>query len=297
MAQIFHPSMKVVSRDSVIKATLVVLYFTGHTLLLLAFTSSAAAQEPAILTADAFALGAGTVQLSYGAEYSVKDAGFVLPVYPPMPGEVRELTRLFPLSIRIGVAANVDVIVGWRGRLIARTGGDATYTDWGDPSVFTKITLTDTGRPFAAGVLFGVKIPSARYLPARLGSDAMDAWFLAASAWRFVNGEIRLNAGAAIVGDPRFTGSQDDMITGSALALWRPLTGAAFFVELYGFTGPKEEDDKLQLRGGTSLDAPFGTFSLYALGRVAGSPYDFSTAFLGTPEWGIGASLSHRFGL
>ncbi|HLF13410.1 MAG TPA: hypothetical protein VI932_00790, partial [Bacteroidota bacterium] len=123
--------MKVVSRDSVIKATLVVLYFTGHTLLLLAFTFSAAAQEPAVLTADAFALGAGSVQLSYGVEYSAKDAASVSFDDPrTLPPALRYLTRALPMSARIGVAANVDVIVGWRGRLIARTGGDATYTDW-----------------------------------------------------------------------------------------------------------------------------------------------------------------------
>ncbi len=255
------------------------------------------AQEPAILTVDAFALGAGSVQLSYGAEYSAKEEDVTVnnspPAIPPTPSPF--LTRLMPLSARIGVSHNVDLIFGWRGRLIGSVDNGQTYRDWGDPSVITKITLTDTGLVSAAGLLIGVKLPSARYLPARLGSDAMDAYFLATFSHRFGRGEFRANAGVGIIGDPRFTGSQDDIFTGSALVLARAVEQFAIYTELYGFTGPRENDDKLQLRGGASFDAPFATLSVYALGRIAGNRYDFSTAFLATPEWGIGASLTHRF--
>lgn len=255
-------------------------------------------QEPAILSADAFALGAGRVEVSYGAEYVVKD-GRLDAVFEggshTLPA-LRYLTRVLPFSVRIGVSANVDVIVGWRGGLIARPDIGPSHSDWGDPSLTTKITLTDTGGPAAAGILFGVKLPSTRYLPAGLGSDAMDAYLLATVSRRFApGGELRANAGVGIVGDPRFAGSQDDIFTGSAMALWRPAERLALFAEVYGFTGPREDDDKLQLRGGGSFESPIGTVTLYGLTRLAGNPYDFGTAFAGSPEWGIGGSLTHRF--
>jgi hypothetical protein len=254
------------------------------------FTAGPArAQEPAVLTADAFPLGKGVVRLSFGFERSGKDDS-----HPA--GELRSLTRILPASARFGLSDNVDVIAIWRGRLVAETGDGTGYEDWGDPSLFTKITLTDTGLPYAAGVLFGFKLPSSRFLPARLGSDAMDGYLLAAFTHRSGGFEARANAGLGVIGDPRNTGSQDDILTGSVLALWRPGGGVEIHAEAYGFTGPKEEDDKLQLRGGASVGLPFGTLTAYGFGRIAGSAYDFATAFTGSAAWGVGASLSHTFG-
>ncbi len=273
------------------RVLLLVAFLAGH--------GALRAQEPAILSADAFALGAGRVEISYGAEYAVKDDRLDI-IYedgshslPPL----RYLTRVLPFSVRIGVSPNVDVIVGWRGGLIARPDIGASRSDWGDPSLTTKITLTDTGGPAAAGILFGVKLPSTRFLPAGLGSDAMDAYLLATVSRRFApRGEVRANAGVGIIGDPRFAGSQDDILTGSALAHWRPADRVALFAEMWGFTGPREDDDKLQLRGGGSFESPIGTVTLYGLARLAGNAFDFGTAFAGSPEWGIGGSLTHRFG-
>ena len=247
--------------------------------------ASFAAGGPGIITVPATSLGPGRMEVSYGLDYSVKNGVDA--------GDLRKLTRVLPLSVRFGVSRGVDVIVGWRGGLIARSADGAKYSDWGDPSVSTKITLTDSGRPVAAGLMFGFKIPSTRYLPHRLGSDAADVYIQAVAAQIFSGGEFRVNAGVAISGDPRFAGSQDDMLTGSAILMITPAGPFGVFVELAGFTGPKEDDDKLQCRGGTSFDAGFGTVTLYGNAQLAGNARDFGTAFEATGSWGIGASLTH----
>jgi len=106
--------------------------------------------------------------------------------------------------------------------------------------------------------------------------------------------EGRLNVGAAIVGDARAAGSQDDMLAGSAMLVARPGPGWSVFAEICGFTGPKEDDDKLQFRGGAGADAGFVAVSLYGNARLAGTPVDFGTAFEATGSWGLGVSFSHN---
>jgi len=246
-------------------------------------------EPPACVTVPASALGTGNVLVSYGADLGVKNG--------VAAGEPARLWRVLPVTARVGVSSNVDVTASWRGRLIARSSDGAPHADWGDPSLFTKVTLTDSGATPAAAVSFGFKVPSTRYLPHRLGSDAADLYFRALGSTTFSGGEVRFHLGAAIVGDPRFTGSQDDMLTGSVMLIVRPAGGWDLFGELHGFTGPKEEDDKLQLRGGAGVDAGFGTVSVYGNARLAGSAIDFGTAFEATGSWGVGLSVTHRLRL
>jgi hypothetical protein len=247
---------------------------------------SGAQEGPAGISVPAAGLGTGRMLAGYGVDLAVKEG--------VGQGELRRLWRVFPFAVRMGVSPNVDVIAAWRGGLVARSGDGEKHSDWGDPSVFAKITLTDSGSPLSAGAMFGFKVPSTRYLPHRLGSDAADLYFQAIAGRSFGGGEIRLNAGVAIIGDPRFAGSQDDMLTGSATFIVRPADGWEMFTGLYGFTGPREDDDKLQLRGGVGVGAGIGTVTVYGNARLAGSPVDFGTAFEGTGSWGIGASMTHH---
>lgn len=251
-------------------------------------------QEPSVLTVDPRPIGRGAVELSWGAEYAEKPDTDYLEDAPGRFAPV-ELTRILPFSVRAGISSNADVIVSWRGRLSASDATGRRMEDWGDPSIFTKITFTDSASPASAGALFGFKIPSSRYLPARLGSDAMDGWILATAGRRWERVELRINAGLGILGDPLHTGSQDDVLTGSAYASVEPPAAPALFAEVHGFTGPKEDDDKLQLRGGLSVGTPVGTVTAYGFCQAAGDESDFGTAFVATASWGFGASLTHRF--
>jgi len=223
--------------------------------------------------------------VAYGFDITVKNG--------VGPDGLQRLWRVLPVVVRVGVSSNVEVIGSWRGGLVARSTDGTKHSDWGDPSVFTKVTLTDTGSPIPIGVMFGFKIPSTRYLPHRLGSDATDLYFQLLASHTSGRAEIRVSGGAAIIGDPLHAGSQDDLLTGSAMVIVRPADTWGLFGELRGFTGPKEDDDKLQFRGGAGFDAGIGTMTLYGNARLAGSTIDFGTAFEATGSWGCGVSLSH----
>jgi len=134
--------------------------FTGRRIVLppaillatLIISSPSPAQEgPAVVSLPATALGPGRILLSYGADLSVKSAA--------AGEELGRLWRVLPISLRIGISRNVDVIGSWRGGLVARSADGGKHCDWGDPSFFTKITLTDTGGPTAAALAFGFKVP------------------------------------------------------------------------------------------------------------------------------------------
>lgn len=274
--------------------------------LLPAATLPLPAQEPSLFTADPFPVGAGRVLVSAGVEHVVKDADPGVAGGAgdagPVPPRLRRLTRIPTFLARAGAAENVDVIAGWSGRLFAADAGGASHADWGDPFLAASIAVAGAGGPSVVAVLFGVKLPSTRYLPAGLGNDATDAFFLGSWGGRFDRFEARVAAGAAIVGDPRNTGSQDDLLAGSASGVWRASDGVSLLAELFGFTGPREGDDKLRLRAGVSV-APGGgppnpgwSVTLHGLGRIAGDRRDFATAFLGTADWGFGATVTVAVG-
>jgi len=255
---------------------------------LLVTTLPSPAQEwPAGTAVPAAAIGKGRLEVSAGSDLGGKNGA--------APDEPARLWRVLPAGFRIGVARNVEVAGTWRGGLLARSGDGMDHSDWGDPSLFTKITITDSGSASAAAVMFGFKIPSTRHLPHKLGSDAADLYFRFLASRESGPVEIRMNGGVAIIGDPRYAGSQDDLLTGSAMFIVRPADGWTGFVEMWGFTGPKDDDDKAEFRGGAGFDAGFGKVGMYASARVAGSPVDFGTAFEASGSWGVGFSFSRVF--
>lgn len=252
---------------------------------------SAHAQRPAIQTVDAPALGSGMLEIAVGADYAVKNRS--------VPGsDMNRLLRLFPFEARFGVAHNVDITVGWRGRLVARAENGTAFSDWGDPYLSTKVVLTDTGSPGPAVALFSeVKIPSSRYLPHRLGSDATDVFLkllLSQTAGEFT---VRVNAGLCIIGDPRAPGSQDDIYSGSIAVALPPAGGVTTFVEVYGFTGPRDDDDKLQVAGGFAGRIGPGEILLSGRHKISGTPYDFGTAFESSEAWGVAVAWRCRFSM
>ncbi len=252
--------------------------------LLVTARPSPAQEWPAGTAVPAAAIGKGRLEVSAGFDLGVKNG--------VGPDEPARLWRVLPAGIRIGVARNVEIAGTWRGGLLARSGDGEQHSDWGDPGLFTKITFTDSGSTSSAGVMFGFKIPSTRHLPHKLGSDAADLYFRFLASRESGPAELRVNCGVAIVGDPRFAGSQDDLLTGSAMFILRPGDGWTWFGELCGFTGPKDDDDKVQFRGGAGFDAGFGKVGLYGNARVGGGPVDFGTAFDASGSWGVGISFS-----
>jgi len=255
------------------------------TLTFLLASVSASQEWPAGVSAAADGPGKGRMTVTTGFDLSVKSGA--------AGAELRRLWRVLPAVVRLGVSRNVEVIGTWRGGLVARAADGEGHSDWGDPSLFTKISLTDSGAPVGAGVMFGFKIPSTRYLPHRLGTDATDLYFRLLVTGRSGPLEFRVNGGAAIIGDPLHTGSQDDLLTASSMIVIRAASRWTVFGELAGFTGPKEDDDKLQFRGGAAFGAGFGSVALYGNAQLAGTRADFGTAFEGTASWGFGLSVTH----
>lgn len=249
------------------------------------------AQRPVLQTFDAAALGAGTVRISAGADYARKSGSFP-------DDEMSRLLRLCALDLRVGVARNVDVTAGWRGRLIAESEDGTSYSDWGDPTLSTKVVLTDSGalRP-ALALLSEVKLPSTRHLPHRLGSDATDFYFRVLLSHHLDRFILHVNAGFGIIGDPRAPGSQDDIFTGSVAFMVRPAEAVHLFTELYGFTGARENDEKLQIAAGVSAGLGEGEITFSARRKVSGTAFDFSTGFDASELWGIALGYSHRFDL
>lgn len=246
------------------------------------------AQRPLVRTIDAAALGSGRAEIVAGAEYAWKGPSVTDP-------DADRLLRLFPVEARFGAAKNVDVVAGWRGRLIARTGGGTRYTDWGDPYLATKVVLTDSAaRAPAVALWWEVKIPSTRYLPARLGSDATDVFFRFLFTHASSSVTVRVNAVFGIIGNPRAPGSQDDIYGGSLMLQTNPAGWAWAFAELSGFTGPREDDDKLQAAAGFGIAAGEGEIGVSVRRRLSGSPVDYGTAFEMSEMWGIAAVYAHR---
>ena len=240
------------------------------------------AQRPVIFTESATALGKNRLEAGIGVEYFSKndESLFGLPT-----SEV----RLGVLALRFGVADNVDFDLEWRDRLLAELQSGENVADWGDLSVATKINIRKerAGIP-AIGIKSAVKLPNASYLPYGLGSDQTDYFFHILLTKQIIDVEMRMTIGLGILGNPRATGSQDDIYILGMASIIPLLSSSRLFVELYGFTGSLEDDDKLLARFGVSFKQFDLWWSLFGSARLAGNERDFGTAFEASEDWGVG---------
>lgn len=241
------------------------------------------AQRPIFLTADARTLGAGRIELGAGLEHLERSEA-------PVPGAPVALWRIGQLAAHIGVAEHVDFDLDWRGRLISRSDAGVDGSDWGDLTVGTRINfLAEYENPLALGLRTSVKLPSTSYLPYFLGSDQTDfhVAVLATKSWTGV--VARVNLGLSILGNPRETGSQDDIyfVTGAVIIPLFPVK-TILFIETYAGTGYKEDDDKILGRYGLLSSLGDVLVSVYGSNRLAGTRGDFGGAFEMTEDWGVG---------
>ena len=255
---------------------------------LLLIPASVSAQRPAIYAEDARTFGSPGVKVGLGAEY-LRKGEVPLPVM-----SISEL-RLAVIAARFGVAKNVDFDLEWRGRLIARTDQRVHQSDWGDLTIATKINLIGEQEILPAiGIRSAVKLPNTRYLPYRLGSNQTDYFFHILFTRSLSQIELRGNIGFGIVGDPRGMTSQDDIIYGGCAVIISVLKTTRVFLELHGFTGPWEGDDKFVTRFGF-LGEIFGLqWNMFGSARIAGNVLDFGTAFEESESWSAGIFVTKQ---
>ncbi|MBI4547986.1 MAG: transporter [Ignavibacteriae bacterium] len=245
-------------------------------------------QRPVILTENAATLGFNQLEAGIGVEYfSKSDESLIeLPT-----SEV----RLGVCALRFGVAENVNFDLEWRGRLLAEMQSGESAADWGDLTVATKITILRerTNTP-VLGLRSAVKLPNTSYRPYKLGSDQTDYFFHILLTKQIINIETRMNIGFGIVGNPRATASQDDIYILSGASIIPFLTNSRLFVELYGFTGSFEDDDKLLGRFGVTLHQFNLSWNIFGSVRLSGNNKDFGAAFEASEDWSIGFFLAKQ---
>ncbi len=250
-------------------------------ILLVGVLSSAYAQRPVILTERAGTMGAGRVELGIGLEYFKKTEA------PALDYPFSEL-RLMVAGAHFGVADNVDFNLDWRGGLLAHFPMGGSGFDWGDLMISSKIRILKEGSIWPAfGVRSSVKLPNTSYLPYRLGSDQTDVHLhvLMSKTWGHVL--TAMNVGVGIVGDPLNPGRQDDMIMISSAAILPVSYASRLFLEIYGFDGHLDNDDKLMLRFGGSTTIGGLQWHAYGGVRLAGDNRDFATAFEASENWSV----------
>lgn len=251
---------------------------------LLVVVSLVRGQSP-IMTESALTSGKGILTPGLGFEYLAKSVA-------PSQNAPQTLLRVLLAGLHQGVAENVNFDLQWRGGLFSQWGNGKRYFDWGDLSVWTKITFfkEKDGIP-SFGIRTGVKLPNTRYVPSRLGSNQTDFHSQVLVSRRLTSVELRGNFTFSIVGDPNSAGFQDDIYSAQFAALLQITDHDRMFVELHGRTGYQDHDDKAVVRAGFVVEETFLTWTLYGSARLAGNSRDFGTAFDCSETWGVGLFL------
>ncbi|MEP0823080.1 MAG: transporter [Ignavibacterium sp.] len=258
--------------------------FAGLALALAA--TNVCAQNPVFFTESPSTMGKGTIRIGLGIEYLTRDVS-------PSDGIPATLVRFLGGSIRGGVSENVNFDVIWRGGLLAGYGDGSSRFDWGDLFIWTKINLIgavkgQTGLAFRTGI----KLPSTRYNPGKLGNNQMDYHTQIIVSRSFGRHELRGMAGFSIIGDPQTAGSQDDVFSAAIASIHSLNEWLDIFVEMYGRKGYQDHDGKLVGRLGVINSSEAWTWSVYGLVRLAGDHYDFGSAFDCSETWSVGLFAS-----
>jgi hypothetical protein len=191
---------------------------TAATLVLLAFTSPAWAQQRPLVTEDPETIGSGNVLIEGGVDIA-KD------IFYPVSGLTGDLLRLPTLGVSFGLSsiAEFQLDGGLYNRLSIKSRtpaplsgmldvtGDST-SDVEDIVVGTKIrVLSETETRPAIGVRFATKLPNASN-ESGLGLDTTD--FLATMLLGKTVQSIRVvgNVGLGILGDPTRGDRQNDVL-------------------------------------------------------------------------------------
>ena len=204
-------------------------------LIVLAFTSVAAAQQRPLATEDPEPIGAGRLLIEGGFDYSI-DAQY------PASGLQGDLLRLPTLGVSIGISsiAELQIDGGFYNRLtitgrhpaplssLLTVTGDTTK-DVEDVVVATKIRiLSEAAKHPAFALRFATKLPNAGN-ESGLGLDTIDFFVSLLGAKTVQSVRLVGNVGLGILSDPTGIGRQNDVLTyGASFA--RALTDRAEFV-------------------------------------------------------------------
>ncbi len=253
--------------------------------------SSVYSQRPIILTESALTLGQGTLEAAIGIEYFKKQQA-------PSIDLPESEYRLMTTALHWGVADNVDFNLDWRGGLLATLETGATKFDWGELTISTRINLTQEGMIAPAlGIRSAVKLPETRYWPHKLGTDETDYFLNLTLTKHVMEVETRLNVGFGILGDPQFKDTQDDVLIVSAAEIIPVSDATRAFIELYGFTGPMDDDDKLVVRFGGWTNFAGVQWNIYGSARLVGTNRDWGAAFDFSESWSLSFAVKKDFSL
>jgi hypothetical protein len=197
-------------------------------------------------TEEAWPIEKGTVQLSIGFEYQEDN---VLPF--DTRTRKRELLRFPLIGAAIGIGERVELQALYDILTLEERGDDESGS--GDLRLATKIGILKESTVLPAlGLRFGTKLPNANR-GSRLGTDETDFFASVLLTRNFYPAVFHINAGIAILGDPRAGGGQDDLFT-YGLAAVVPARTLDLVVELNGQGFGQENNERAVLRGGIRWD-------------------------------------------
>ncbi len=150
------------------------------------------------------------------------------------------LSRI-PLTVEVGLSANVSMIGSWDVRFRREEGKSVGGV--GDVAIATKVRVLDErGQHPAIGLKFLTKLPNARDSSSYLGTDATDFF----AALILEKESLSLSGGVAILGSfnsARSDNQQDDFATFSARWSTMPLAGVELSLGSTGFISSRHRDD------------------------------------------------------
>ena len=250
-------------------------------LLVLGFIFPLRAQRPFLFTESPNTVGDGKLSVGLGVEYLKKEKA--IPPNAPI-----ELLKIPAVRTYVGLGEIVDVLIDWRGRLLAEQGTGTRVADWGDISLGTKINFLKEGKSAPSlGVMYVVKLPNTSH-DELLGSNQTDFFVSFLAAKQFPGIQVRANLGLGILDDPEHAHSQLDIYTMSTALILAVGREHSFFVEWAGFLGSHSDQAKFTARAGIEGTFVGAEWTAFGSCRVIGDEKDFGTAFEYSESWGVG---------
>jgi hypothetical protein len=193
-------------------------------------------------TEEAWPIEKGTLQLSIGFEYQDDN---VLPF--STRDRDREFLRLPLIGAAIGIGERVELQALYD---VLTLENDVDESGSGDLRLATKVgIIRESVLLPALGLRFGTKLPNANS-DDRLGTDETDFFASVLLTRTLALATMHINAGIAILGDPRPGGGQDDVFS-YGIAIVVPTRPLELVVEINGQAFSQENNDRAILRGGT----------------------------------------------
>lgn len=231
----------------------------GVVALCTAVEKATAGAIPPISTLSPSSVKAGEMEIRAGMEYSYHEWGMF-----QTSDTGRELYRLPDLTLTVGMADNVELVLNYQWLWLNQEGGsmESGTGDLKITGIYRLINETDN-RP-ACALVIATKLPDANYSKG-FGTDQTDIW--AGGAFSKSFGDLRLlaNASIGIIGQP--TGdvpNQDDVFVYNIGAIYAVTADLSVGCGLDGIANSRMDNDRTFVRGGIAFKTDLGTFDLGA---------------------------------